>query len=228
MKFWLVLILILSISLSAFTQDDSNADLDAQLDQALMELQEPGEVLEDVPETSEQDPSIGGKDDGLFDRMLKKMRSRFSQQLKKNPLRFMTAKEVETLILERTQGNIVGDYLKNSPRAMYFIVNFMRDEFALPQMMQILDKEKELKRYSYFVIGNIIFFFLLGWYYDKTSNTGLLRTIFRKIFLGLLSTSISFAVFYVMFHKEVQPTVGIAKEAMMKPIASNNSLSQEE
>lgn len=224
MKIWPVFFLILSLSTGLMAQN--NDDLENQLDETLTEMQEPAEVLKapgaDVEEPEETaDPSIGSKDEGLFDRMIGKMREKFMNQFKQNPLRHMSALEVEKLIRERTQGNMIGDYLAESPRAMYFMVNFMRDEFAIPDLMGIFQKEKELKMYSYFVIGNLIFFFLLGWYYDKKSDSGFLRTILRKIFLALLSTSISIAVFYMIFHKEVRPTVLIAKEAIMKPIAPN-------
>lgn len=223
MKIWPVIFLILSLSAGLMAQE--NDDLENQLDETLMEMQEPGEVLKapgaEVTEQPQDDPSIGSKEEGLFDRMIGKMREKFMNQLKQNPLRHMSALEVEKLIRERTQGNMIGDYLAESPRAMYFMVNFMRDEFAISDLMEIFKKEKELKIYSYFVIGNLIFFFLLGWYYDKKSNSGFLRTILRKIFLALLSTSVSIAVFYMMFHKEVRPTVLIAKEAIMKPIAPN-------
>ena len=203
MKIWPVFFLILSLSTGLMAQN--NDDLENQLDETLTEMQEPAEVLkapgaevEDSENTT--DPSVGPKDEGVFARMIGKMREKYMNQFKKNPLRHMSALEVEKLIKERTQGNMIGDYLAESPRAMYFMVNFMRDEFAIPDLM-----------YSYFVIGNLIFFFLLGWYYDKKSDSGFLRTILRKIFLALLSTSISIAVFYMIFHKEVRPTVLIAK-----------------
>lgn len=221
MKNWLLIIAML-ISLGLYAQD--NDDLEANLDETLTEMQAEGDILEpDVEkpaqnQNSQNDPSIGNAEEGLFDRLMSKMRAKFTEQLKMNPLRHMSAREVEEIIKDRTRGNIIGDYLSQSPRAMYFTVNFMRDEFAIPELMGVFKKEKEMKTYSYFVLGNLIFFFFLSWYYDRRSNAGFIRTVLRKIFLALLSTAISCAVFYVLFHKELKPTIGIAKEAIFKEL----------
>ena len=219
----LVLSVFLCAAATSFAQTDS---LEKSLSDSLTDLKNFGKDLDpnqqaagnNQAKNQRQASEILPKNASLLDRMILKIKDKFEQEMKSNPFRRMSGPEIESIVLERTKGNVIGNYLSKSPRVLYFIVNFLRDEFAMHDMFQIFKKEKELKKYSYFVIGNLIFFFFLGLYYDKKSKGGFISAIFRKIFFFVLSTVVSFAVFYVIFHGELKPTVGIAHEAITKAI----------
>lgn len=205
--------------------EGSQGDLELALDDTLQDLQEPGEdILHEGDGDMEKE--ISGKEGdqaNLFERLMSKVRKKMLEKVQESPFHDMHPRKIENLILEKTEGTFAGDFLKNSPRLLYFIASFLKSKNAMTDLMGIFKREKDLKKYSYFVLGNIIFFLLLGWYYDRKSKGGLIKWLFRKIFFFLLSTGLCFLVFYMIFHREIKSTLYIAKDAITKSFPEQRS-----
>lgn len=211
------------VGFSAQGQDD----LEKELDATLSEMSQVGGLLDsskkqdskledNIKKEKEFSPKEAGR--SLFDRILKKAQDQLYKKLQENPFSKMSALETQKFILDKTKGNILGDFLEKSPRIMYFIVRFIKDDMAIKKLANILKRQEDLKLYSYILIGNIIFFFLLGWYYDHKSKGGIIRAVLRKLFFFCLSTVVSLMIFYMLFHQELKPTLHIVADAIMQPV----------
>lgn len=124
--------------------------------------------------------------------------------------------ELKSKILMTTEGKPQGNFLKNNPKFLDFIVASFKHPSALPDFARILDQKQKL---TYFVGANIFIFFFGMWFkrvqknrnqesdVTKRMNHFIFRTIF---FLGL-----RIAVFVSFFHAEAGPIFGVFKDTVL-------------
>ena len=100
--------------------------------------------------------------------------------------------------------------LKKHPKILDVMVEMIRDERALPEMVSIMDKHDQLLTYTYIFMGMFILATLLSVFMFQ--NSGVFKRILFEIFLTVSLPFINLVIFYFMFKKNLDPTVDIIKK----------------
>ncbi len=114
-------------------------------------------------------------------------------------------------ILRSFEGGTLGGHLKNSPRLMSFLVDFMRDKDALLNSIAIFKDRARLKIYLYFWIG-----IMFASYYTKRLFISKYWKRPVRILAGLMFTLtislITLSTFGLIFQDELRPIVALVKK----------------
>lgn len=146
---------------------------------------------------------------GMMGGMLSKIMPASVMQnfMKENPFSKMDKDKVRELILKAMNPK-AQKMMKSKPNMLNFITDLAHDKKALPAMMGMLSKEKELK-----ICGVIsLVLFILSIVLNILNSKGnLFKKLAKKmaIMIGLLLVNIG--CFYYFFHTELGPTVTIFK-----------------
>lgn len=147
-----------------------------------------------------------GKNNFLTKFMSDDIKKKVAQMMTQNPFRLMGDSEVRNFIEQRVEGKPAGALLKNNPKLMNGIVEFIRDEKAIPTFLSIVNKPKKMKIYGSVVLGIFVVAFLLNL---KNGGNRLMKRIVNKLVLMAVSTTLNFATFYFIFQDEISPTIKI-------------------
>jgi len=124
--------------------------------------------------------------------------------------------ELKSRLLAATEGKPQGNFLRNNPRFLDFVVKTFKHPDALPDFARILDQRQKL---TYFVGVNIFIFFFALWYKRvqkrRNSEKALNKSINQFVFRTIMFTGLRLGVFAAFFHKEVYPLFSIAKSTFM-------------
>ena len=128
-----------------------------------------------------------------------------------NPI---SPQQLKTSLLVTTEGKPQGDFLKNNPKFLNFLVRALKHPNALPNVAKILDQRQKL---MYFVGANIFVLFFGIWYkrvqrnrnQDREITKSVNQFIFRFIFLS----GIRLGIFVAFFHSEVGDIFGVFKKS---------------
>lgn len=133
------------------------------------------------------------------------MKGAMKEFLKENPLSKLPPEEVKSMIMVQVTGKPMEQVFKKNPKLLDFVVAWLRDKKALPSLMGILNKQKELKQYgiAFFVV------FILSFILNLMSKGTLISRIFKKILITIGALSLNFGIFYWFFRAELSPTVDI-------------------
>lgn len=131
------------------------------------------------------------------------------EMLKTNPFSAMSEAEIETMILLRTDGSLVNNFLRTNHKLRDTVVNLIKDKKATPALLSIINRPDALKKYGIACIIVVMIGFFLNL---KNSKGGMLKRIFYKIFLGVITLLTNLAIFYLIFEKELTPTISIIKK----------------
>jgi hypothetical protein len=130
-----------------------------------------------------------------------------------NPI---SPQQLKVSLLATTEGKALGEFLKNNPKFLDFLVGALKHPNALPNFAKILDQRQKL---TYFVGANIFVFFFGMWYkrvqrnrnQDREITNSVNQFIFRLIFL----TGIRFGIFVAFFHNEAGDIFGVFKKSFL-------------
>lgn len=175
----------------------------AKLDQGRQTLENPAfNAVEELKKLGDADVTASSL---LDDKVVKVVQRMFKEsELKKIP-----KKQVTDMILEKSKGSMIENYLRNSPRLVDAFADVLRDEKAMPGLVGIFLRKDDLKIYA--IIWLVLMFLS---YIIK-------RLVFppewqkswpKRALLSLLFTTISVSIFYKMFYAELKPTVTILVE----------------
>ena len=128
--------------------------------------------------------------------------------LKERPVASLSVEKVKAMILEKTQGTFMADVFERFPRILHFVVDFVRDEKAVPGLLGILTRKDDLKSYGYFWLVIFVFGLFIKSRLIKP------KWVFKKRFLYSLSfslvlSSVSLYIFYSLFSEEITPTLSV-------------------
>jgi hypothetical protein len=147
-----------------------------------------------------------GKDNFLTKFMSDDIKKKVAQMMTQNPFRLMGDREVRSFIFQRVEGKPAGAFLKNNPRLLNAIVEFIRDDKAIPTFLSVVNKPKKMKIYGSIVLGIFVVAFLLNL---KNGGNRLMKRIANKLILMAVSTTLNFVTFYFIFREEISPTIKI-------------------
>jgi hypothetical protein len=157
---------------------------------------------------------FGGLDQLGFDKggMEKLIQSQIDQFSKSNPLSYMSKEQVQSMILSRVEGTPIAKILNDSPKIMDFIASFMTDKQALPSLISIAKRKRDLMNYGVFSLVCFIGAFFLSM--QVGNYDPFLKKIAKKMSIRALPMVLGFGLFYFMFKKELAPTVDLAMKTL--------------
>ena len=130
------------------------------------------------------------------------------KQLKQAGLSKLTDQEVKTLITDKTKDSFWGRTFTKFPKMLQTAADIVRDAEALPGLVGILVRKKDLKDYGYIWVVIFIFGLFIKSRINQSHWSFGPRFAVKTVFsLGL--TFISFYVFYSFFEVEITPTLKI-------------------
>lgn len=140
---------------------------------------------------------------GAMDGVMKSMLKEF---LKENPFSKMSEPQVRNLIEGRVNSTPAGNFFQNNPRAMDFLVKWLRDKRALPRFFAIANEPDKLRTFGIIAFCIFILSFILNLFNSKGN---LFKRIFKKLMIVIGVTALNITVFYIMFKANVQPSVDL-------------------
>lgn len=180
---------------------------------------QPGEIivergsvtnLEQVKKIAEQNKIK--LDDNVFTGLLKgESKSALAEMLNSNPFEEMSLDQVKQMILIRTEGSRLNNWLKKNPVRLEAFAELVKDEKALPSLIEILNKSDKLTKYAM----GCVFIFLVGIFINlKNSDKSMIKKIILKLSVTVATLGCNVLLFYFVFKDEVSPAWNIIKKAI--------------
>lgn len=197
LKTFLFFIFII-VSPLAYTQQED--DLENNFDQTTKELS-------GADQSQLQDKLQGHLENNMVTNLMNDMVKNVVQEfLKENPFSKMPREEVKSMIQARIQGLPIEKFLQKHPKLLELLVDWLRDNKALPKIMGIVNKPKQVKIYGIIVIVVFVISFILNL---LNSKGNLFKRILKKMGIFFGAFIINFAAFFVLFKDELGPTLKI-------------------
>jgi hypothetical protein len=114
-------------------------------------------------------------------------------------------------ILESLKGNAFENFLRSSPKLLDFMVDFMRDEKAVLNAIQIFKNKSRLKLYLYCWIGIMFLtYYARKLFISKHWSRGVRS--FASLMFSLTVTTITMSTFCLIFEAEMRPIISLVKK----------------
>ncbi len=144
----------------------------------------------------------------------KKMRQSFINAFQNNPMAQLPREAVRPMLAEQLKKTPWGKVADRFPKFLDFMVDFMRDPRAVPQLVKMLDRTVAMRNCG---IASIVLWILLLVVRKKVQ--GRRASFFRKLGYQLVFSLAFFAgslaIFWATFEQELGPTVAIARAAFL-------------
>lgn len=207
MKFILSLSLVICFFLNpAFAEQGD--DLESNFDSTAKELG--GTKLEGLaPEefgNAKEGAKPALKESFVSGMMTGVMKQAINQFLKNNPFSKMDRDEVKSMIQVKTQGLPVAKLFEKNPKFLEMLVDWIRDEKALPKIIGIVNKPDEVKTYGIIVTVIFVLSFMLN---IVNSKGNLFKRILKKMAIFTGAFAINLTAFLVLFKYDLKPTLDI-------------------
>lgn len=209
MKFLLAISLLLNITLHPALAQQGDK-LEKNFDSTAQGLGAGGTKLEalsaDKFGNAKEESKPALKESFVSGMMTGVMKQAINQFLKENPFSKMDREEVKSMIQVKTNGLPVAKLFEKSPKILDMLVDWIRDEKALPKIMGIVNKPDQVKKYGFVVIGIFILSFILNL---TNSKGGLGKRILKKLGIFIGAFLVNITAFVVLFKEEITPTLDI-------------------
>ncbi len=208
-------ILMVSISLPGFGQEEDEGFYEELSEERLKNSHEANkinEVRHDIEEktysVAEELQKIGRQQldyAALFD---DKVQAILQQGLKESKIRKQSPEFIRAMIRGKVKGGPLEKVFTQFPLLLEICVDVMRDDHALPGLIRLFSRKKDLENYA------MIWFVLLiaGYFLKKKiipKELPFLRRFVSSLIFSCCMTGISLVIFYNMFKDEVGPTVNV-------------------
>ena len=188
------------------TQDEIATDTTDTTDTSKI-INNTSDSAKDLDQKLEQDKGsfLSGLMPNMSGSMSDLMKGAMKDFLKENPLSKLSPEEIKSMIMVQVTGKPMEQVFKKNPKFLDFVVEWLRDKKALPSLIGIFNKQKELKQYgiAFFVV------FILSFILNLMSKGSLLKRIFKKLLITLAAISLNLGIFYWFFREELSPTIDI-------------------
>ncbi len=131
--------------------------------------------------------------------------------LKSSNLKSHPPEVVREEILKNLQGNPLEGFVRGSPDLQNFLVDVMRDDKALLNIVRIFKDKERLKKYLYFWIGIMFAAYYTRKLFVSRYWMGPVRSIARLVF-SMTVTVITLSTFVLIFKAELRPLITIARK----------------
>lgn len=143
----------------------------------------------------------------MFKMMNKKQKEAAAIMMKHNPFQNMKKTAIKSSINNMFKPDTqVGIFLKKNPKIADIIADIGVDKNALPSFMSILNQPEKMKTFGGVVIVVFVSVFFINL---RNSKSNLLKRLIFKVCLIFCSAGVNLWAFYIIFKKELKPTVDI-------------------
>jgi hypothetical protein len=151
-----------------------------------------------------------GKVPGFFGNAMDKMQGMVLDSLvKNNPMKTMSKESIVTFFKDKIKGTKAEKVFAKFPKLLEFTADVLKDDEALPKIVEMMGEKKKMLTYSYSFIAIFIISFILN--LVMFSKAGIVKRLLFKIFLTLATPAANFLVFYILFREQLAPIVRIVK-----------------
>jgi hypothetical protein len=200
---------------------ENDPDFQKMVKEGIKDPQQMLQKLQEIRQKNGKDTNIGtiggggGKAQGMKLKDLLKGNASEMVKLMLQQFAHVGPDQLKARLLAANEGKPQGEFLKNNPRFLNFVVKAFKHPNALPNFAKILDQRQKL---TYFV-GVNIFIFIFGMWYkrvqknrnqDKSATKSMNQFVFRTIFFF----GLRIGAFIAFFHKEVYQIASIFKNSM--------------
>ena len=118
---------------------------------------------------------------------------------------------MEILIIERTDGTVLGRILNRYPKIIPFAVLLIQDKTAIPSLAGILDNREKL---GIFIICNlIVLFYSVRWSFkNRKSKYPLLIRIKRRLTATVIFWSCRLGLIFIFFKTQLYPFIDLLRK----------------
>jgi len=199
MKLLVLLFAFLILPHPAFGQDEEEIFTDEEI-----QAEVPMNPLQKIHALGYKDIDINALQDKEVVKILQEV-------LRDSPLAKMSKEDLRELILSQSEGKFFYGYLERSPKVMKTIIEILQDPHALPALIGVLLKKKELEIFFYLWVGLIIGTWAIKrfWVKKKKKWSGS-KKFTISVMISLASSIVSLGAFYYLFYDEVAPVTKIA------------------
>lgn len=132
----------------------------------------------------------------------------FTKMLKESNLKDQPPSVIKEMVMMKFKGNPIGKVFSHCEKCLNIFVEVLRDKQALPAIIAVFARKKDLKKYGMIWLGLLIFFFFIK-HWLIPSEWRFYQRLPLSMAFSLGFTVLSFFIFYSMFKKEVGPTVDV-------------------
>jgi hypothetical protein len=227
LKIFLIFFL-LQFSLLAPGQEGVGGDFDSDSDMDIQELTEIREANQELvqkinPESSEKlvnpnlHPLIQIQQLGYQEITYEALKDTRVQNILDKALRDglianIPANTIHKLIMDKVSGTPAATLLNKYPGFLNKFIEILRHKEALPDLLKILSKKEELKKYFIiWIIILIITIWLRGRLLSTRAKWNFIQRVLLRLSINLLSISSSIMAFYFIFENELASTLKLFK-----------------
>ncbi len=130
-----------------------------------------------------------------------------------SPKPFLSEKHIKKIFYQRIKQSPAADFIDEDSLVLTFMAQVFLDEKALPQLMKLMERRDELKRYLWISLAIFILLFLYGFLrrYLRPKESWLKRFLVLTALRMLALVGLLY-YFYHQFSAELAPTWSIAKK----------------
>ena len=132
------------------------------------------------------------------------MKSALARFKTDSPFKNMSKDEIRNFITSASDMTAVGALIKKSPTFTAILVEIFHDKEAMPKLVSLVEKQKEMKTFFYISITLLVLSMIMNMM-NKKGN--IFKRILKKIIITLGTLCLNLGIFYFMFQEEVGPTV---------------------
>lgn len=187
----------------------NNESLEDSVDQTVEDLaqmggmQKNGETLEYKEEKVEP---VKIKDSYLTKMMDSQTKALLGTMMAKSPFADMSKESIEQVFIARNEGNPLGSFLKNNEKPRKILVDFLKHEKALPNIVSVINKPEKIKYMGIFAAVVLGLAFLANL---MNSKGGIVKRVLKKFAIGVIAGLFNLGFFIFLFHEEMKPTINI-------------------
>lgn len=200
---------------------ENDPDFQKMVKEGIKDPQQMLQKLQEIRQKNGKDTNIGtigggGKAQGMKLKDLLKGNASEMVKLMLQQFAHVGPDQLKARLLAANEGKPQGNFLKNNPKFLDFVVAAFKHPNALPDFARILDQRQKL---TYFV-GFNIFIFIFGMWYkrvqkNRNQNKDMTKSMNQFIFRTIFLFGIRIAGFVAFFHNEVGALFGVFKTTFL-------------
>lgn len=130
--------------------------------------------------------------------------------IRENELGKQSKEMRRAIVMGSVKGQPAEKFFKRFPLALNIMADMVADKRAVPGLLDILLRRDDLKTFGWISLTLVVFGFLVRRFFISKKD-GFFKRFLIKTCLSIVVACTSFSIFYMMFEREISPTIQIIK-----------------
>jgi hypothetical protein len=142
-----------------------------------------------------------------------KMVDTFKIMIYQSGFHTMSRDQAKAMIIANVKGKFLEKVFTTFPKFLDISADIMIDRKALPNFLDIIKRQNDLK----FFLGISLFLFILSFFLKKVfipKNARFFHSLFISLTITVFMTAGTFGIFFLMFQKELGPMIEVIKKTI--------------